>query len=129
MHPCSHLIGMERLGPTWRTVLPDVLADAAGPAGIVIDLRSGEPLAFGVPTAVGDRLVNLRVQQSLGHRRIGDVVAKRVRGQAARVLLESDGSPDDPTELVAILGERWPARLDGPERPGKPWTLTLSVED
>jgi cytoplasmic iron level regulating protein YaaA (DUF328/UPF0246 family) len=129
MHPCSHLIGMDRLEPTWRTVLPNVLADAAGPNGVIVDLRSGETLALGVPTGAGERIVNLRVQQSLGHRRIGDVIAKRVRGHAARALLESGASPDDPGELVAILGERWSARLDGPERPGKPWTLTLSVDD
>jgi cytoplasmic iron level regulating protein YaaA (DUF328/UPF0246 family) len=125
MHPCSHLIGMHRLEPTWRTVLPDVLGDAAGSSGVIVDLRSRQTQALGMPTGAGERLVILRVQQAVGHRRIGDVIAKRVRGQAAHVLLESGAMPDDPTELVPVLAEHWPVRLDGPERPGEPWLLTL----
>jgi cytoplasmic iron level regulating protein YaaA (DUF328/UPF0246 family) len=129
LHVCSRLVGMDRLEPTWRAVLPDVLADVAGPEGVVLDLRSPSYQATGMPTRLADRTVKLRVEQApVGGRRLGDVVAKRVRGQAARHLLESGQDPNDPDSLAAVLAERWPVQLESPRRPGRPWTLTLSAE-
>jgi cytoplasmic iron level regulating protein YaaA (DUF328/UPF0246 family) len=130
LHVCAHLVGMDRLEPTWRGVIPDVLAGAAGPRGVVLDLRSPAYQAMGMPRGLGERTVILRVQQdAFGGRRIGDVVAKRVRGQAARHLLESGTDPDDPDALTGVLGERWPVELAPPARPGRPWTMTLLVAD
>jgi uncharacterized protein len=130
LHVCGRLVGMDRLEPTWRTVLPTVLAGAAGDDGLVVDLRSPGYQAMGTPTAIDDRTVVLRVEQrSGGGRRIGDVVAKRIRGQAAHRLLESGEEPGDPDALADLLAERWPVRLDAPPRSGRPWTLTLSVDD
>jgi cytoplasmic iron level regulating protein YaaA (DUF328/UPF0246 family) len=129
LHVCSRLVGMDRLEPIWRTVLPEVLAVAAGPDGLVLDLRSPSYQAIGRPVGLGDRTVTLRVDQVSIGRRIGDVVAKRIRGQAARHLLESAGEPDEPDALADILAERWLVRLEAPARPGKPWALTLTAED
>lgn len=129
MHVCSRLVGMDGLEPTWRTVLPDVLAAAAGPAGVVVDLRSSSYQAVGMPTGLGDRTVTLRVDQGPRGHRIGDVIAKRVRGEAARHLLESDEVPTDPEALAEALADRWPVRLMGPDRRGGPWTMTLTVAD
>ena len=130
LHVCSRLVGMDRLEPTWRTVLGDLLADAAGPDGVVLDLRSPSYQAMGMPSGLGERTVAIRVDlRSGGGRRIGDVVAKRIRGQAARHLLESGAEPTDPDALAEVIAERWPVRLAEPERPGKPWTLTLSADD
>jgi cytoplasmic iron level regulating protein YaaA (DUF328/UPF0246 family) len=130
LHVCARLVGLDRLEPTWRTVLCDLLADVAGSNGVVLDLRSPSYQAMGMPTGLGDRTVTLRVDQgSVGGRRIGDVVAKRIRGQAARQLLESGKEPDDPDALADIIAERWPVRLDEPERPGKPWMMTVSADD
>lgn len=129
LHVCARLVGMDRLEPTWRAVLPEVLAEAAGQDGVVVDLRSPSYQATGTPAGPGDRTVVLRVEQHApGGRRIGDVIAKRIRGQAARHLLESGDDPGDPQVLAEVLGERWPLELTEPERPGRPWRMTLFVE-
>jgi hypothetical protein len=129
LHVCARLIGMDRLEPTWRDVLPDVLADAAGVDGVLVDLRSPSYQAAGIPGGLGDRMVTLRIEQGPRGHRIGDVIAKRVRGEAARHLLESGAEPADPHALADVLADRWPVRLDSPERPGKPWTMTLSIDE
>jgi hypothetical protein len=50
---------------------------------------------------------------------------KRIRGQAARHLLESGAEPGDPAALAGVLEERWPVYLDPPSRRGHPWSMTL----
>jgi hypothetical protein len=126
LHVCARLVGMDRLEPQWRMILPDVLAQAAGDHGVVLDLRSPAYQAIGMPAGLGERTVTMRVQQrTFGGGRIGDVVAKRVRGEAARHLLESDTEADHPGVIAGVLGERWPVDLVPPTRPGKPWTITL----
>ena len=129
MHVCSRLVGMDRLEPTWRTILPDVLATAAGSDGLVLDLRSPPYQAIGMPAGLADRTVTLRVDQAGSGYRIGDVVAKRIRGQAARHLLELGEEPKEPDAIADILAEHWPVRLVAPARPGKPWTLTITADD
>jgi cytoplasmic iron level regulating protein YaaA (DUF328/UPF0246 family) len=130
LHICSRLVGMDRLEPTWRTVLGEPLAEAAGSDGLVLDLRSPSYQAMGMPSGLGDRTIALRVDQSSGDgRRIGDVIAKRIRGQAARQLLDAGDEPDGPGALARILAERWPVRLQEPDQPGRPWTMTLTAAD
>jgi uncharacterized protein len=125
----SNLVGLGRLEPLWRTVLPDVLARAAGD-GIAVDLRSGPYMAVGMPAGMAERTIALRVIYAAPNGgRIGDVIAKRVRGQAAHVLLESATSLDEPDEVADALSDRWPVDLEPPERPGRTWTLRLSVVD
>jgi cytoplasmic iron level regulating protein YaaA (DUF328/UPF0246 family) len=126
----SNLVGMDRLEPTWRTVIPDLLARIAGPAGVVLDLRPPSFQAMGMPTALSDRTIAVHVGRFSGSgRRIGDVVAKRIRGEAAHHLLESDVEPADADDLSDALADRWRVRLEEPERPGRPWTLSLSADD
>ncbi len=130
LHVCARLAGMDRLEPTWPVVLPDALAEAAGPHGFVFDLRSPSYQAMGMPAGAGERTVTLRpAKGTFDGGRIGDVVAKRVRGQAARHVLESGVDTDDPDALAGVLGERWPVRLDPPARPARPWSMTLLVND
>ena len=124
----ARLVGIERLDHTWREILPDVLAEAAGPGGIVADLRSPGMQQMGMPTDLWDRTVTMRVDLGPEGHQIGDVIAKRVRGEAAHYLLESGADPADPTALAGVLADRWPVRLDGPERPGRSWTMTLSLD-
>jgi uncharacterized protein len=126
----SNLVGMDRLEPMWRAILPGLFARLVGPDGVVLDLRPPSFQALGMPTGLSDRTVALRVDQSDDDGgRIGDVIAKRIRGQAARQLLESGSDPDDPDALADVLAERWPVRLAEPMRPSQPWTLTLTAND
>jgi len=120
------LVGIDRIDATWRAVLPAVLAEAAGD-GLVVDLRSSYYQAAGLPAGVSDRTVALKVEQGPRHH-IGDVVAKRVRGEAAHHLLESGAEPADPDALAGVLADRWPVQLEPPERAGSPWLLTLRVD-
>jgi cytoplasmic iron level regulating protein YaaA (DUF328/UPF0246 family) len=125
----SRLVGMDRLDAEWRAVLPDVLASTAGPDGLIVDLRSPEGQSVGKPTGLAGRTVMLRVDQGRTGRRIGDVVAKRVRGEAAHYLLESGVEPSGPDELAALLGERWPVSLADPDGPRSSWRLTLVTDE
>ncbi len=118
LHICSHLYGMDRLEPTWRTVLPGVLAEAAGDRGLVVDLRSPGYQAIGMPAGLAERTVTLRIEQRTAGGRIGDVVAKRMRGQAAQAPARGGrrsrrpgGAGRDPRRAMAGR-----ARVAGPAR-------------
>lgn len=123
----SSLVGIERLDQLWRAVLPGVLSEAAGD-GLVVDLRSPESQQAGSANRRGDRMVVLRIDPGRPGRHVGDVVAKRTRGEAAHYLLESGSDPRDLSELAELLGKRWPIAIDPPERDGKPWRLTLGLD-
>lgn len=129
-HICAHLVGMDRLEPTWRAVLPRVLAGAAGSTGPILDLQSPTYQAAGMPAGVEDRTIAVRV---VGRRddgtHIGDVIAKRTRGEAARELLESGVDPSDPAELTEILGERWAVQLEPARRREATWSMTIRSND
>jgi hypothetical protein len=127
LNVCSRLVGMGRLEPMWREVLPGVLAEAAGSDGAVLDLRSPSYQAIGMPAALGERMAILRVAQGSGGGRLGDVIAKRIRGEAVRHLLASASDPDHPAAIAELLEERWPVMLEPPIRAGKPWSLTIST--
>ena len=86
----SNLVGIGRADHAWRPVLPRLFAELAGPNGLVLDLRTPAFQSLGMPAGISDRTVLLRVDLfSATGRRIGDVIAKRIRGEAAHLLLES----------------------------------------
>jgi uncharacterized protein len=126
--PWRPLIGIGRIDHVWRKVLPEALGRAAGPNGLIVDLRSAPTRSSGMPAGRGDRIVMLRVDQGRPGNRIGDVIAKRVRGEAANHVLESGVDTEDPHDLADALSDRWPVRLDAGEGRGRPCTMTLSID-
>ena len=123
----ARLIGVDPLKPAWRTLLPPVLADAASAGrGTVLDLRSPVYRAVGRPTGLDDQTVTLRIRPSPGGPpHIGDVVAKRVRGEAASHLLSSEADPEDPLDIADLLATRWSLEVDPPGGRNRSWTITL----
>ena len=126
LHVCARLVGMDRLEPAWRTLLPPILADAAAQRGPVLDLRSRGYQAVGRPTGLDDQTVTLRIRPSPGGpAHIGDVIAKRVRGEAASHLLSSVADPEDPLDIADLLATRWSLEIDPPAGRNRTWTITL----
>jgi hypothetical protein len=127
LHVCAHLIGIDRLEPAWRTLLPDLLADAAAGHGPILDLRSPSYQAVGRPRDLDEQTVTLRIRPSPGAARIGDVIAKRVRGEAANHLLGSEADPDDALDIADLLASRWPIEIEPPPGRNRTWTVTLQI--
>jgi hypothetical protein len=125
LNVCARLTGMDRLEPTWRTLLTPILGEAAE-HGPVLDLRSRVYQAVGRPTGLDDQTVSLRIRPSPGGPdHIGDVIAKRVRGEAARHLLASETDPEDPLDIADLLSTRWPIEIDPPAARARTWTITI----
>ena len=128
LHVCARLVGIDRLEPTWRTLLPDTLTDAAAGRGPVLDLRSSSYQAVGRPAALDDQTVSVRIRPSSGGpARIGDVTAKRVRGEAASHLVASGADPQDPLDFADLLATRWPIDIEPPAGRNRNWRVTLLV--
>jgi cytoplasmic iron level regulating protein YaaA (DUF328/UPF0246 family) len=129
MRAWANLVGLGRTESMWRMRLPDLLARLGRPHGVILDLRPPSFQALGMPAGLSDRTVAVRAGRFAAGRRIGDVVAKRVRGEAARHLLETGFDPADPDGLADALGDRWPVALEPPQRPGRTWTITITFDD
>jgi cytoplasmic iron level regulating protein YaaA (DUF328/UPF0246 family) len=122
----ARLVGMDRLDAAWRNLLTPILTDAAAQRGPVLDLRSPVYQAVGRPTGLADQTVTLRIRPSPGGpAHIGDVIAKRVRGEAASHLLDSGADPEDPLDIADRLATRWSLEIDPPTGRTRTWTVTL----
>ena len=129
LNVCAQLVGMDRLEPTWRTLLAPILTEAAERRGPVLDLRSRVYQAVGRPTDLDDQTVTLRIRPSPGGpAHIGDVIAKRVRGEAASHLLSSAADPEDPLDIADLLATRWSLEVHPPTGRNRTWTITLQSD-
>jgi cytoplasmic iron level regulating protein YaaA (DUF328/UPF0246 family) len=129
LYVCARLVGMDRVEPAWRTVLPSILLKAASGRGPVLDLRSRGYQAVGRPTGLDDQTATLRIRPPQGGpAHIGDVIAKRVRGEAASHLLSSVADPEDPLDIADLLATRWSLEVDPPAGRNRTWTITLQSD-
>ena len=129
LNVCARLVGMDRLEPAWRTFLAPILSDAAERRGPVVDLRSRGYQAVGRPTGLDEQTVTLRIRPSPGGpAHIGDVIAKRVRGEAASHLLSSVADPEHPLDIADVLATRWSLEVDPPAERNRTWTITLQSD-
>jgi cytoplasmic iron level regulating protein YaaA (DUF328/UPF0246 family) len=119
----ARLLDLPRLEACWRPLLGDVLADAAGSSGVILDLRASSYQALGSPALAADRTVALRLAPGVAG---GNVTLKRLRGLAARRLLEAPSEPGDPDALAALLARDWTVELAAPARAGAPYTLSVA---
>jgi cytoplasmic iron level regulating protein YaaA (DUF328/UPF0246 family) len=127
LHVCSALLDLNRLEPIWRTVLPATLADASR-RGPILDLRSPTYQAMGRAQGLDAETVTLRVRPSAdGSPHVGDVVAKRVRGDAARYLLSSSARLEEPLDIADVLAAHWPLEIEPPAGRKRSWTVALLV--
>ena len=89
------------LAAFWRGPLAAALPDREGE--LVVDMRSGAYAAFWKPRAA-TRLAVRAFSESGGKRKPVSHMAKAVRGEVARALLEAKRAPEDP-EAAAALAE------------------------
>lgn len=107
------------LGAYWRRTVTPVLDDRTG---LVVDLRSSTYTPAWQP---GTRAVAVRV---LRDGKVVSHMAKATRGVIARSLLEGDGDPQTPEDLVKALDSLGHAISLGPAPTGRrPWTLDVMV--
>jgi cytoplasmic iron level regulating protein YaaA (DUF328/UPF0246 family) len=126
LHVCSRLVGIDRLEPGWRPLLVAILAEAAGHAGPILDLRSRAYQAVGRPAGLDEQTVTLRIRPAPGGLpHVGDVIAKRMRGEAASHLLASGANPDEPLDIADVLSTRWSLEIDQPGVRDRTWVISL----
>jgi len=95
----AKLDGIGGLAAFWRPVLADALPDKEGT--LVVDMRSGAYAAAWKP----ERATLLAVRaftESKGKRKPVSHMAKAVRGEVARALLEAKKPPESPEAAAAI---------------------------
>ena len=104
------LPGVGPVASVWRAALDDVLAEAAGRSGLVVDLRSSSYAAMWRPAGeLARRTVSVRV---LHERRPGDPASrvvvshfnKATKGRLARALLVDAAKPTSRAAFVDLLG-------------------------
>jgi hypothetical protein len=105
------LAGIGALPAFWRAPLREALPDD----GLIVDLRSGAYASAWRPRRAAVVAVHGLAEHADGRRSVISHMAKRVRGDVARILLTAPGArprrPSDVLELVRAAGLR--AELDG----------------
>jgi cytoplasmic iron level regulating protein YaaA (DUF328/UPF0246 family) len=95
----ARLTGVGPLSTWWRAALAEAMPDE--PGDLVVDMRSGAYAAAWKPRRA--TLLSVRAfSESGGKRKAVSHMAKAVRGDVARALLEAKKAPKDPAAAAAI---------------------------
>jgi cytoplasmic iron level regulating protein YaaA (DUF328/UPF0246 family) len=96
--------GIGALAAYWRLPLASALPDR----GLVLDLRSGAYAAAWAPRHATRLAVRAFAEAPDGTRTVISHMAKRVRGEVARLLIRAGGAerPEDVAEIVSAGGVR-----------------------
>lgn len=116
----SMKVNLPALGPLaglWRSPLGAEL-EALSRRGLVVDCRSSTYVAAWAP-ATRSRWVAVQVPGATH-------MAKHTRGLVARHLCEAGVDARTPARLADVLAERFAVDLAPPDRPGRPWVLSVS---
>jgi cytoplasmic iron level regulating protein YaaA (DUF328/UPF0246 family) len=98
--PKEKLEGIGPLAKFWRPALAEALPDKEG--DLIVDMRSGAYSAMWKPKRA--TLLAVRAfTESNGERKAVSHMAKAVRGDVARTLLQAKKAPADPEAAAAIL--------------------------
>lgn len=100
----AKLPGVGGLAALWRPLLETAMEGAGldREGEVVVDLRSGAYSAAWKPKAA--ELVSVRAfTERDGTRKAVSHMAKAVRGEVARVLLEADRTPSDPSGVATLV--------------------------
>ena len=97
--PKEKLEGIGPLAKYWRPALAEALPDKQGE--LIVDMRSGAYSAMWKPKRATLLAVRAFTEQN-GERKAVSHMAKAVRGDVARVLLEARKPPADPEAAAAI---------------------------
>lgn len=110
----------------WRDGLRVPLDEAAA-GRVLLDCRSATYVAPWRPTGpVAARWVRLGVvEERDGIRRVVSHMAKKTRGEVARLLLAQGSRVRTPEELRAAIATAFACELAEPVRAGGPWELTV----
>lgn len=97
--PKTRLEGIGAPAAYWRPALAEALPDAEG--DLVVDMRSAAYSSFWKPKRATLLAVRAFTEEG-GQRKAVSHMAKAVRGEVARVLLEAKKEPKDPEGAAAI---------------------------
>lgn len=97
--PKTRLDGIGAPAAYWRPALAEALPDAAG--DLVVDMRSAAYISFWKPKRATLLAVRAFTEEG-GQRKAVSHMAKAVRGDVARALLEAKKAPKDPEGAAAI---------------------------
>lgn len=110
---------MKSLAAYWRPAL----AAALPPAELIVDMRSGSYAAAWTPPE--GTVINVRAfTETGGQRKVITHMAKAVRGQVARTLVEAKIPPRDPESIAAAV-EQNGERVELTSGPGPTWNLDV----
>jgi cytoplasmic iron level regulating protein YaaA (DUF328/UPF0246 family) len=97
--PKTKLEGIGAPAAYWRPALSEAMPDREGE--LIVDMRSGAYASFWKPKRARLLAVRAFTEQD-GERKAVSHMAKAVRGDVARVLLQAKKAPEDPGEAARI---------------------------